>query len=289
MVSENLLPPGSLLGSRPPSNPAWLEDARRTSQITRVAVSNAMNLAPTDPFAVRLTGAVHSGALAELARLLDEQPELTKARIAGRRGGWRTPLHVATDWPGYFPNGPAVVRLLIEAGADPSAPSADGPSETPLHWAASSDDVEVAAVLIDGGADIEARGASIAGGGPLDNAVGYGCWHVARLLVERGARVDSLWQAAALGMIERVVMFLGADPPPAQEELDEAFWQACHGGQLRMAELLLARGADVNAIPRYSDQSPLDIAGSTDTRHGQLVSWLRERGATSANRAAPEQ
>ena len=57
--------------------------------------------------------------------------------------------------------------MLIEAGADPSAPSADGPSETPLHWAASSDDVEVAAALIDGGADIEAPGASIAGAGQL--------------------------------------------------------------------------------------------------------------------------
>jgi hypothetical protein len=109
-----------------------------------------MNLAPTDPLVVRLTAAVQSGALGELARLLDEQPELAKARIAGRRGGWGTPLHIATNWPGYFPNGPAVVRLLIEAGADPSAPCDDGPSETPLHWAASSDDVEVAAALIDG-------------------------------------------------------------------------------------------------------------------------------------------
>ena len=114
-------------------------------------------------------------------------PALASVTI-GNRDGWRTPLHVVTDWPGYFPNGPAVARLLIEAGADPSAPCEDGPSETPLHRAASSDDVEVAA-LIDGGADIEAPGASIAGGGPLDNAVGYGCWHVARLLVERGARV----------------------------------------------------------------------------------------------------
>jgi ankyrin repeat protein len=238
-----------------------------------------MNLDPTDPLAVRLTAAVHSGALDDLAQLLDEQPELANARIAGRRGGWRTPLHLVADWPGYFPNGPAVVRLLIDAGADPSAPSEDGPSETPLHWAASSDDLEVAVALIDGGADIEARGGSIAGGGPLANAVGYGCWHVARLLVERGASVDSLWQAAALGMEERVLELLAVDPPPAQDELDEAFWQACHGGQLRMVELLLARGADIDASPDYSKQTPLGVAGSLDTRRGQLVSWLRERGA----------
>ena len=240
-----------------------------------------MNLAPTDPLAVRLRTAIQSGELGELARLLEEQPELAKARIAGRRGGWGTPLHLAADWPGYFPNGPAVVRLLIEAGADPSAPSDEGPSETPLHWAASSDDVEVAAALIDGGADIEARGASIAGGGPLCNAVGYGCWHVARLLVERGASVDALWQAAALGMAERALELLAADPPPTQERIDEAFWQACHGGQLRMAQLLLARGADINATPPYSDQTPLEIAGGMDTRRSQLVSWLRERGAGS--------
>ena len=54
-----------------------------------------------------------------------------------------------------------------------------------------------------------------------------------------------------------------------------------------MAELLLARGADLNAVPRYSDQAPLDVAGSTDTRRGQLVSWLRERGATSIKGRRP--
>jgi uncharacterized protein len=264
------------------------DDPRGTSMIAKVAASSAMQLAPTDPLAVRLKAAVQSGVLDELARLLDEQPELADAQIAGRRGGWRTPLHLVTDWPGYFPNGPAAVRLLIEAGADPSAPSDDGPSETPLHWAASSDDVEVAAALIDGGADLDALGGSIAGGGPLANAVGYGCWHVARLLVARGARVDSLWHAAALGMHERVLEILAADPPPTQQELDAAFWQACHGGQLRMAQLLLARGANIDATPDYSNQTPLEIAGSVDTRRGQLVNWLRERGAKSAERSAPE-
>jgi ankyrin repeat protein len=240
-----------------------------------------MNLAASDPLVVRLTAAVHSGELGDLRALLDEQPELVHARIMGRKpGSWRTPLHLVTDWPGYFANGPAVVGLLIEAGADPSARCEVGPSETPLHWAASSDDLEVAAALIDGGADIEAPGASSAGGGPLDNAVGYGCWHVARLLVERGARVDSLWEAAALGLVERVEELLAADPPTTQGDLDEAFYQACHGGQLRMAALLLSRGADVNAKPGYSNGTPLDIAGGPDTRRGQLVTWLREHGAT---------
>ncbi|MFL5828745.1 MAG: ankyrin repeat domain-containing protein [Solirubrobacteraceae bacterium] len=249
-----------------------------------------MNLAPTDPLAVRLRAAIQAGDLDALARLLKEQPSLANARITGRQSGsWRTPLHVATDWPGYFPNGPAVVRLLIRVCADPSAPCEAGPSETPLHWAASSDDADVAAALIDGGADIEAPGSSIAGGAALQNAVGYGCWHVARLLVARGARIDSLWQAAALGLTDRVDEFLAAQPPPTQEQIDNAFYQACHGGQLRIAELLLAHGADINATPDYSRQTtPLDIAASQDTRRSQLVSWLKARGANSARGPAPQ-
>jgi uncharacterized protein len=205
-----------------------------------------MNLAPTDPSAVRLTDAIRSGALEELARLLEEQRELAKARIAGRRDGWRTPLHIAADWPGYFPNGPAVVRMLIQAGADPSAPSAQGPSETPLHWAASSDDVDVAAALIDGGADIEVPSGSI--GTPLDNAVGYACWHVARLLVTCGARVDKLWHAGALGMLERLEGLLTtANPTP--EQVSQGFWHACAAGQRRAAERLLAAEGDRVKLP----------------------------------------
>ena len=109
--------------------------------------------------------------------------------------------------------------MLIAAGADPNATIGDPPSETPLHWAASTDDVEVAEALIDGGADLETPGASIAGGPPLDNAVGYGCWHVARLLVRRGARVDRLWHAAALGDLTRLDQLTTGDPPPSREQL----------------------------------------------------------------------
>jgi hypothetical protein len=116
----------------------------------------------------------------------------------------------------------------------------------------------------------------------LDCAVGYGCWHVARLLVERGARVDRLWHAAALGMVPRLEELQDGDPRPTAEDITEAFWHACHGGQRRTAEYLLACGADIDAIPDYCDTSPLDIAGSIGTRRDTLVTWLHEQGARSA-------
>jgi len=234
-----------------------------------------------DPLAIAGATAIRTGDLATLERLLAENPELANVQIEGRSGGYRTPLHVVADWPGYFPNGPAVVRLLLANGADANGGSEGfGRQEAPLHWAASNDDVDVAEALIDGGADIEALGGSIAGGTPLDNAVGYGCWRVARLLVQRGARVDKLWQAAALGMLGRTKDLLrGASP----EEINNAFWQACAGGQRRVAELLLAHGADLNWVPDYAKGTPLDQAHSIDTGRAALVSWLQERGARSAS------
>ena len=158
-----------------------------------------------DPLVIAGVTAIRTGDLATLERLLAENSDLANVQIEGRKGGYRTPLHVVADWPGYFPNGPAVVRLLLAHGADPNGGAEgflqlqlqlqlQGRQETPLHWAASSDDVDVAEALIDGGADIEAPGGSIAGGTPLDNAVGYGCWRVARLLVQRGVSVDKLWR-----------------------------------------------------------------------------------------------
>jgi hypothetical protein len=227
----------------------------------------------TDQIAIELTLAIKGGNIPALERLLATRPGLAAEHITGRKGGTSTPLHFVTDWPGYFPSGPAIVRILIEAGADPDALTSPGKPETPLHYAASSDDADVAEALIDGGADLEIPGGSI--GTPLDNAVGYGCWHVARLLVARGARVDKLWHAAALGLLPRVEELLTGEPPA--DELNEAFWQACHGGQRRAAELLLNRGADPNRTPGYSDQTPTQVAAAPDTQREILVSWLQER------------
>ncbi|WP_211179163.1 ankyrin repeat domain-containing protein [Streptomyces sp. RLA2-12] len=156
--------------------------------------------------------------------------------------------------PHRAPRGGRLARLLSQRSAD--RPAARGcrrrPEHTqpgrrdPLHWAASSDDVDVAAALIDAGADIEAPDGSI--GTPLDNAVGYACWHVAALLAARGARVNKLWHAAALGMLERLQQLLDA-ANPTSEEVSQAFWHACCAGQRRAAEHLLAVGADLNWVP----------------------------------------
>jgi uncharacterized protein len=239
-----------------------------------------------DPVAAELRLAVHAGDVETAQRLLRNDPALATARLGSKDSGSATPLHLVTDWPGYFPHGPQIVRLLIKAGADPSAlttgrgAETSGPGdETPLHYAASSDDADVAEALIDGGADIEKPDGSI--GTPLDNAIGYGCWHVARLLVARGARVDKAWHAGALGMLGRLEALLGSDPPP--EQVSQAFWHACTGGQRRAAEYLLSRGADLNWEPDYAHGTPLDAASGHSTQQDNVISWLRELGARSAS------
>ena len=229
-----------------------------------------------------LVVAIHLGDVGWVERLVASHPGLGASRLGGTHGT-RTPLHVVADWPGYWPNGPQIVRVLVAAGADPNSRDPEPHSETALHWAASSDDTDVAAALIDGGADIDMADGSI--GTPLDNAVGYGCWSVARLLVERGARVENLWVAAALGMVDRLRELVSAQPTADSDALSQAFWHACNAGQRRAAELLLAEGANLNWIPDCAQGTPLDAAQQLGTQQQNVIAWLRERGARTTDQA----
>jgi hypothetical protein len=54
------------------------------------------------------------------------EPAVSSQARFGGRDGTRTTLHLVTDWPGYFPRGPDIVKLLIDAGADPNALTTGG-------------------------------------------------------------------------------------------------------------------------------------------------------------------
>ena len=63
---------------------------------------------------------MHGGDVAWSGAWYRTTLDLATARFSAR-GGSGTALHFVTDWPGYFPNGPDIVNLLVDAGADPNA------------------------------------------------------------------------------------------------------------------------------------------------------------------------
>jgi ankyrin repeat protein len=214
----------------------------------------------------RAAEAIRAGRLDVLEGLLKESPGLANERI-----GPRTLLHIATDWPGHFPNNPETVALLIAHGADVNARFSGPQTETPLHWAASCNDVDVLDALLDHGADIEARGAVIGGGTPLADAVAFGQWNAARRLIERGANA-TLWQASALGLMNRIEAFF-RDGAPHPDEITNAFWCACHGGQRGAAEYLLNKGADP-IWAGHDKLTPLQAAQRSNAT--EVVEWLQK-------------
>ncbi|MCU1503456.1 MAG: hypothetical protein JWM12_2810 [Ilumatobacteraceae bacterium] len=106
-----------------------------------------MFIASDDPRVAPLTAAIIGGDAAGLRALLAADPELATARIGDERQA-RTPLHVATDFPGHLPRIAATIGTLVDAGADLDAPFVGRHAETPLHWAASCDDVEAIDALV---------------------------------------------------------------------------------------------------------------------------------------------
>ena len=236
------------------------------------------------PLAVAVFGAIQAGDVAALRQLLADNPGLATARIVsdgtncGR--GERSLLHVATDWPGHFPRVAETIAELVRAGADVDARFVGAHAETPLHWAASCDDVAALDALLEAGADMEATGGVIDNGTPLADARVFRQWKAAERLVECGAKTD-IFDEATLGLLQRLQARFGTSPLPDAGDVSCAFWGACHGDRRDCAEYLLEHGAELNWVADWEPMTPLDAA----VRSGAdgLAQWLRGRGAKSAS------
>jgi ankyrin repeat protein len=233
-------------------------------------------LPDSDRAAFELLRAVKRGDAGELTRILSVDPGLASSLIGGC-----TPLHHFADAPGHRPNAAAVVNALVAAGADLNAHARESwHHETPLHWAASNDDVVLIDALLDAGADIEHPGSSIDGGPPVQSAIGYAQWAAVRRLRERGAQTG-LAHAAVLGLLETVTALVETEPPPDPDDISGAFWNACRAGQLPVARYLLARGAELDWPAPWDGSTPLDAATAKHQR--ETAAWLLANGAHAGN------
>ena len=169
--------------------------------------------------------------------------------ISGDRA---TPLFLAAE------NGHTrVIELLLDAGADIHGAEGSRRREYPLHAASAGGHLETIDLLLMAGADVDAVGSYTqqAHGTALHLAIRNRNDKVVQLLLSRGAKLEvppfgtgigSFNLALHKGYIDIVKMIVGADT--GQEPwLDEALAQASGQGAFEVVELLLDRGANVNA------------------------------------------
>ena len=147
----------------------------------------------------------------------------------------------------------ALVRTLLEAGADVTAAQEDG--MTALHWAVYHDDTNTAALLIRSGADVNAANRYRVT--PLSLAATNRNAALVTRLLDAGAGPNAtlhggetvLMTAARTGSPEAVKALLarGADPN-AQERRDQAalMWAAAEG-HAAVVKALVDAGADIHA------------------------------------------
>ena len=239
----------------------------------------------------RARAAIESGDVETLERLIAEDPQRVHQTTEDNP---RTLLHVLCDYPGHRPRSRLTAQILIRAGADVNARAKfegkTDPGETPLHWAASSDDVAMIEVLLDSGAEIDIDGGVIANGTPLWEAVVFCMPNAAAKLIQRGATYN-LMIAAGVGRLDLVAEFFDAKgditdragvlpgwstPRPARDCIDSAFGMACRNGHLETAQWLLQKHPDIDRKNPVGE-TPLDQA--VQRNHAAVADWLASIGA----------
>jgi len=191
---------------------------------------------------IPLQKAVEAGDKELVARLLAEGAEVNAKDKDGV-----TPLHVTT-----IRGDKEVVVLLLAKGADVNMKDSKG--GTPLRIAAAIRGLkEIAELLLANGADVNAQDSN--GATPLHWAAIESNKEGAVLLLASGAKVnasDAECVPLRVGRGQFIIAPIGKGHTPLH-------WVGA-GGNKEMAELLLARGAEVNARSSGQKRAPLHFA-----------------------------
>ena len=189
-----------------------------------------------------------------------------------------TPLYLACRY-----GSASMVRLLLGAGANPNA---RGPSAaTCLMMAARAGNITAVQALLAHGADVNAK-EQLRGQTALMWAAAQQHAAVVKALLDAGADVDA--RTAAVPLIRNVGYPPGISasrtaptrPLVTVREVPKggstALFFAARHGDIESAKLLVARGADVNAVA--ADGAAV-LAVAARSGQGEFAAWLLDQGA----------
>ena len=147
---------------------------------------------------------------------------------------------------------------MIQAGADVNEAQPDG--TRPIHWAVYRVDYELLEALIAKKAKVDVRNEF--GSTPLAEAV----------KVEDPRLVKMLLDA-------------GSGPEGANDDGQTALMLAIKNGDLPIVQMLVNAGANVNAVEKVQDQTPLMWAAAATRNAAEMVKVLLAKGANVNARA----
>ena len=206
------------------------------------------------------------GDIDRVVAILDEDP----TRISEARPNGRRPLSAAVEF-GHEP----IVRLLLERGADPTWPDADGsPRGAALHAAARAGNRTLAELLLAHGADpngyVDSAGnATFASKTP----------ELRSLLMAHGGRVDP-YDLVWMGEDDEVMRRVTADPESANAGCGGVFTAVCTLGKRDLLVRLLDAGIRVPPVAGGCQSYLLEKP--------DMLRLLLEKGGLSPDYPTPE-
>jgi len=147
---------------------------------------------------------------------------------------------------------------MIRSGADVNEAQPDG--TRPVHWAVYRVDYELMEALLAKKAKADVR--NELGSTPLTEAVKLGDARLVKMLLDAGS-----------------------GPEGANDDGQSALMLATKNGDLALAQMLVNAGANVNAVEKVQEQTPIMWAASANQNAEELVKLLISKGANVKVRA----